>query len=101
MSNSAECVELVKKMTAELFREQRELVERLNAMHAGIEQENHLASKALRKVQWIEERDRTVRHLNKVLPLRYSFPPACDHEDPAAAGVGHAVPTTYPLHLRR
>jgi len=55
-------------------------------MHAGIEQDTQLVSKVLRKVQWIQERDRTVSQLNQVHPP--SFPPVSDREDPAAAGVG-------------
>ncbi|KAJ1470460.1 hypothetical protein T484DRAFT_1753869 [Baffinella frigidus] len=47
MSHSDECVGMVKHMTAELFREQRELVQRLNAMHAGIEEDEKLMVESL------------------------------------------------------
>ena len=72
MRNTDKCVEMVKGMTAELFREQQELVERLNAMQRRIEMDKNLESKALRKIEWLEERDRVVKRLNKVQPSPHS-----------------------------
>jgi hypothetical protein len=68
------CVGMVKDMTAELFREQRELVERLNVMQRGIEKERKLVSKVLRKVEWMAEKERAVKQLKKVQPLRPQHP---------------------------
>ena len=75
MRNTDKCVEMVKGMTAELFREQQELVERLNAMQRRIEKDKNLESKALRKIEWLEERDRVVKRLNTVQPSPQSVPP--------------------------
>jgi len=66
MRDTDECVEMVKELTAELFREQRELVERLNTLHRGIEDENHPVLKVRRKVEWMEEKERSIEQLNKV-----------------------------------
>ncbi|KAJ1467759.1 hypothetical protein T484DRAFT_1857721 [Baffinella frigidus] len=66
MCNTDE-VRRVKETTAELFREQRALVERLNAMNERIEAENHPARKVLRKVKWMEEKDRSVELLGKIV----------------------------------
>ncbi|KAJ1492068.1 hypothetical protein T484DRAFT_1772594 [Baffinella frigidus] len=65
MRKTDECVEGVKEMTAELFREQRELVARLNDMQQRIEAEAHPVRKVLRKVEWMEEKERSVERLNK------------------------------------
>ncbi|KAJ1473066.1 hypothetical protein T484DRAFT_1837778 [Baffinella frigidus] len=67
MCNEDEVVEMVKAMTAELFREQRELVERLNAMHERIEAESQPVSKVRRKVEWMEEKERSVEQLNTMI----------------------------------
>ncbi|KAJ1467760.1 hypothetical protein T484DRAFT_2027355 [Baffinella frigidus] len=66
MCNTDE-VRRVKETTAELFREQRALVERLNAMNERIEAENHPVRKVLRKVKWMEEKDRSVELLGKIV----------------------------------
>jgi hypothetical protein len=71
MCNTDE-VRRVKETTAELFREQRALVERLNAMNERIEAENHPVRKVLRKVKWMEEKDRSVELLGKVRPSPHS-----------------------------
>ncbi|KAJ1477483.1 hypothetical protein T484DRAFT_1821190 [Baffinella frigidus] len=62
-----ECVGMVKGMTAELFREQWELVARLNAMQERIEEDPSLISKTLRKIEWMEEKQRSVARLNKAV----------------------------------
>jgi len=80
-----ECVEMVKGLTGELLREQRALVERLNAMQRHIEADSNLASKALRKIAWMEEKKRSVQLLKQVQPL------------PTPASPFHRVPTVYPL----
>jgi hypothetical protein len=76
MCNTDECVDTMKEVTAELFREQRELVERLNAMQDCITAEQHPVRKVLLKVQWMEEKERSVELLNKVQSSPHSFPPA-------------------------
>ena len=90
MCNKNECVEMVKGLTAELLREQRELVERLNAMQRQIEADNNLASKALRKIAWMEEKKRSVQLLKKVQPSPnsiFSFSPVYIRVPPAATDV--------------
>ncbi|KAJ1477684.1 hypothetical protein T484DRAFT_1962746 [Baffinella frigidus] len=67
MCNTDACVGMVKEMTAELFREQRELVARLNAMQQQIEAENDPVGKVLRKLEWMEEKERSVEVLNKIV----------------------------------
>ncbi|KAJ1480058.1 hypothetical protein T484DRAFT_1957557 [Baffinella frigidus] len=62
-----ECVQRVKETTAELFREQRELVDRLNGLHRLVEAESHPVRKVLRKVEWMEEKDRSVELLGKIV----------------------------------
>ena len=69
-------VKEVKEVTAALFHEQRELVGRLNAMQAGIEHDPRLVSKTLRKIEWMEEKERAVKRLKQVQPGPPSFPPA-------------------------
>jgi len=71
-----ECVETMKETTEELFHEQRELIERLNAIQDRIQAESHPVRKVLLKVQWMEEKERSVGLLNKVQPPPHSFPPA-------------------------
>ena len=71
-----ECVETMKETTEELFHEQRELIERLNAIQDRIQAESHPVRKVLLKVQWMEEKERSVGLLNKVQPRPHSFPPA-------------------------
>jgi len=100
MCNTDECVEMVKRMTAELFREQRELVGRLNAMHRQIEKDKHLASKVLRKIEWLEERDRAVKRLNKVPPSPHSVPPASGLNSLPQLIWGRAMTTADLSHLR-
>ena len=60
-------MERVREMTAELFREQRELVQRLNAMQDHISKDTGLISKTRRKIEWMEEKERTVRRLKKIV----------------------------------
>ncbi|KAJ1477477.1 hypothetical protein T484DRAFT_2023735 [Baffinella frigidus] len=67
MCGTDECVDMVKGLTAELFREQRELVARLNAMQERITQDPNLISKTLRKIEWMEEKERSVERLNKAV----------------------------------
>ena len=76
MRNTDKCVEMVKGMTAELFREQRELVQRLNAMQKEIEVEKDAVRKVRRKIEWLAERDRAVDLLNKVQPSPRCVSPA-------------------------
>jgi len=67
MCGQDKCVEMVKEMTAELFREQRELVRRLNAMQERISLDQCLVSKTRRKIEWMEEKERTVGRLKKIV----------------------------------
>ncbi|KAJ1473332.1 hypothetical protein T484DRAFT_1913217 [Baffinella frigidus] len=67
MRDTDDCMEMVRHMTAELFREKRELVERLNAMQVGIEEDNQLESKVLRKVEWMSEKERSVKQLKQMV----------------------------------
>ena len=62
------CVELIKTRIAEVAREKAELVERLNIMNGLIELTADVKTKALRKIAWMEEKDRSVTRLNQVLP---------------------------------
>ena len=64
-----EGVETVKMLMAELCLEKDGLVARLNAMHERIEEEDNLVTKVLLKVQWMEEKERSVELLNKVHSL--------------------------------
>ena len=73
-----ECVEMVKEMTAELFHEHRELVERLNRMQKEIEEEHDAVTKVRRKVEWAAERDRAVELMNKVHPCPLCTPHASE-----------------------
>jgi hypothetical protein len=59
-------MEMVKVMTEELFREKKELVQRLNAMQERIAAEIEPVAKVRRKVEWMEEKERCVELLNKV-----------------------------------
>jgi hypothetical protein len=61
MCNTDECVEMVKGVTVELFREQREFVERLNAMHRRIEAEKDAVGRVRLKIEWMEEKERCVK----------------------------------------
>jgi len=76
---------MVKGVTAELFREQRELVERLNAMHRRIEAEKDAIERVRRKIEWMEEKERCVEMMSEVHPSPHSTPP---RKHPAAAAVG-------------
>ncbi|KAJ1479792.1 hypothetical protein T484DRAFT_1812879 [Baffinella frigidus] len=67
MHPQKECVDTVKEMMAEVIREKKELVERLNEMHQGIEEEEDLLTKVLRKVEWMEEKERSVEALNRIV----------------------------------
>jgi hypothetical protein len=67
MAPQNECVERVKEMVAEVTREKADLVQRLNAMHQRIEQETDTVTKVLRKVEWMEEKERSVEALNKIV----------------------------------
>ncbi|KAJ1479793.1 hypothetical protein T484DRAFT_1958003 [Baffinella frigidus] len=67
MSCQHEYVNTVKEMMAEVMREKKELVERLNEMHQGIEEEEDLLTKVLRKVEWMEEKERSVEALNRIV----------------------------------
>ena len=67
MPPPTECVERVKEMVAEVEREKAELVERLNAMHQQIAAEQDPVTKVLRKVEWMEEKERSVATLNKIV----------------------------------
>jgi len=82
-------VKEVKDVTADLCREQRKLVGRLNAMQAGIEDDPRLVSKTLRKIEWMEK-ERAVKRLHQVQPDPPSFPPAWveSREHPAASDAG-------------
>jgi hypothetical protein len=64
-----EGVETVKALIAELCLEKDRLVERLNAMHERIEEERNLATKVLLKVEWMEEKERSLELLHKVHSL--------------------------------
>jgi len=94
---------MVKEMTAQLFHEQRELVERLNAMQRRIEEDKNEASKVLLQIEWKEEKKRSVDLLNTVqIPFNPSHR-LPNREHPAAAAVGMCGPQmtqTYPAHLR-
>ena len=67
MCGQDRCVEMVKEMKAELFREQRELVRRLNAMQEQIAQDQCLVSKTHRKIEWMAEKERSVGRLKKIV----------------------------------
>ena len=54
-------------MVAEVEREKAELVERLNAMNEQIAAEVDPVTKVLRKVEWMEEKERSVAALNKIV----------------------------------
>ena len=68
-----EGVETVKALMAELRLEKDRLVERLNTMHERIEEENNLVTKVLLKVEWMEEKERSLELLNKVHSLSQSL----------------------------
>ena len=70
------CMKTMKETTAELFHAQRELIKRLNAIQDRIQAESHPVRKVLLKVQWMEEKERSVELLNKVQLSPHSFPPA-------------------------
>ena len=74
--SESESVEKVKGMVAEVFREKKELVWRLNIMHEAIEDEEDLKARVLRKFEWMEEKERSVERLNKVRHFPTSFPPS-------------------------
>ncbi|KAJ1473074.1 hypothetical protein T484DRAFT_1913647 [Baffinella frigidus] len=92
-----ECVEMVKEMTAELFREQRELVARLNTLHERIEAERQPVSKVLRKVEWMEEKERSVEQLNKaVASLQGALEADAAIEEMAAAAINKRALASTP-----
>ncbi|KAJ1483587.1 hypothetical protein T484DRAFT_1949586 [Baffinella frigidus] len=67
MSPQNECVATVKEMVAELMREKKDLVDRLNDMHQRIEEEKDLGIKVRRKIAWAEEKERSVEAMNKIV----------------------------------
>ena len=68
-------------MTEELFREKKELVQRLNAMQERIAAEIEPVAKVRRKVEWMEEKERCVELLNKVPhPPPNSLPRPDEHQ---------------------
>jgi hypothetical protein len=77
-----ECVATVKELMAELCVEKNGLVERLNAIQERIEGEEHLLTKVHLKVEWMEEKRRSVEPLRKVPPLLNSLPPASNRDHP-------------------
>ena len=77
-----ECVATVKQLMAELCREKNGLVERLNAMHERIEEEEHLLTKVLLKLEWMAEKQRSVEPLKKVLIFPLSLSLASNREHP-------------------
>jgi len=87
MCNTDGCMETMKETTEELFHAQRELIKRLNAIQDRIQAESHPVRKVLLKVQWMEEKERSVKLLNKVQLFPHSFPPA-SRVQPAAPAVG-------------
>ncbi|KAJ1492069.1 hypothetical protein T484DRAFT_1881664 [Baffinella frigidus] len=97
MCKMDECVEGVKEMTAELFREQRELVARLNDMQQRIEAEAHPVRKVLRKVEWMEEKERSVERLNKaVASLQGALEVDAASEEMAAAAINEGALASAP-----
>ena len=80
MCGQDQCVGMVKEMTAELFREHRELVQRLNLLQEHINSDDCLISKTRRKIEWMEEKERTVRRLKKIV---------VSLQDALEADVGH------------
>ncbi|KAJ1492067.1 hypothetical protein T484DRAFT_1772593 [Baffinella frigidus] len=97
MRKTDECVEGVKEMTAELFREQRELVARLNDMQQRIEAETHPVRKVLRKVEWMEEKERSVERLNKaVASLQGALEADATSEEMAAAAINEGALASAP-----
>ncbi|KAJ1472757.1 hypothetical protein T484DRAFT_3647099 [Baffinella frigidus] len=62
-----ESVESVKELMAELYREKNALVVRLNAMQERIEHEKDVHTKLLLKIEWMEEKERSVELLKRVL----------------------------------
>ncbi|KAJ1473629.1 hypothetical protein T484DRAFT_1972527 [Baffinella frigidus] len=62
-----ECVETVKEVMAEVMLEKDALVVRLNAMNERIEDEKDLVAKVRIKVEWAEEKERSIAALNTVV----------------------------------
>ncbi|KAJ1473630.1 hypothetical protein T484DRAFT_1972529 [Baffinella frigidus] len=62
-----ECVETVKEVMAEVMLEKDALVARLNAMNERIEEEKDLVAKVRLKVEWAEEKERSVKAMNTVV----------------------------------
>ncbi|KAJ1473628.1 hypothetical protein T484DRAFT_1972526 [Baffinella frigidus] len=62
-----ECVETVKKVMAKVMHEKDALVARLNAMNKRIEEEKDLVAKVRLKVEWAEEKERSVKAMNTIV----------------------------------
>ncbi|KAJ1479727.1 hypothetical protein T484DRAFT_1958207 [Baffinella frigidus] len=62
-----ESVESVKELMGELYRENNALVVRLNAMQERIEHEKDAHTRLLLKIEWMEEKERSVELLKRML----------------------------------
>ncbi|KAJ1487017.1 hypothetical protein T484DRAFT_1942316 [Baffinella frigidus] len=93
-SPQKERMDMVKQVLAEATREKTELVQRLNLINKLIEEEEDLTTKVRLKVEWMEEKDRSVELLNKMVSSLQGLlqedgsaasPTVSDTEDPSAA----------------
>ena len=92
MSPQNECVETVKVMVAEVMHEKNALVERLNAMHQGIVEEDDPVTKVRRKVEWAAEKDSSVEALNRIVA---SLQRVLEKQDRVAAEMAPAARSTH------